>query len=229
MKLNLGCKIGVSGGINWFFNYVDEGIILEDDCLPDISFFKFCESLLEKYRVDSRVIHIGGTNFQDGKIRGDGSYYFSKHAHVWGWATWKRAWQKYDVNLSGFPEFVNQNAIQNFYQNKQMQKFFLKDFEIVFRQKKDTWDFQWVYNLVINNGLSVIPNKNLVSNLGFNQEATHTKMLLHPLANKPLNEINEIKHPSFVIPDYEADLYTFKKYMRISKFKKLIHIIRNKL
>ena len=99
---------------------------------------------------------------------------------VWGWATWKRAWQKYDVNLSGFPEFVNQNAIQNFYQNKQMQKFFLKDFEIVFRKKKDTWDFQWVYNLVINNGLSAIPNKNLVSNLGFNQEATHTKMRLHP-------------------------------------------------
>jgi hypothetical protein len=218
---NLGCKIAVSSAIDWFFENVEEGIILEDDCLPDLSFFGFCELLLEKYRNDKRIMHIGGANFQDGKIRGDGSYYFSKISHVWGWATWKRAWDKYNVNIPDFQEFVNQNTIAKAYPHKDMQKFFLKNFEMVFRNERDTWDYQWVYTLVVNNGLSIIPNKNLISNIGFDSDATHTTLKFHPLANKPVEKIDEIIHPSRIISNTNADVYTFKNYFILNKFVKL--------
>lgn len=226
---NLGCKIGVSSGIDWFFSNVDEGIILEDDCLPDISFFNFCETLLLHFRDNERIMHISGVNFQDGVNRGDGSYYFSRHAHVWGWATWKKAWKKYDVNIIDFREAVKQNIGESFYPDKKMRTIFFRDFERVFLNKKDTWDHQWVYTIMTNNGLSVIPNKNLVSNLGFDKNATHTNFLVHPLAGRNTEKIEDIVHPSFIIPDYEADIYTFKKYMYPNKFRKLIQIIKNKI
>lgn len=107
---NLGCRVAVSSGINWFFNHVYEGIILEDDCVPDISFFHFCETMLEYYRNDERIMHIGGFNYQDGIIRGSGSYYFSQLSHIWGWATWKRAWDKYDVNVSTYLNYSSRNC-----------------------------------------------------------------------------------------------------------------------
>jgi hypothetical protein len=220
--VNLGCKNAVSSAITWFFQNVNEGIILEDDCLPDISFFHFCESLLEKYRNDNRIMHIGGVNFQDGAKRGDGSYYFSKISHVWGWATWKRAWDKYDVNITNLPEFVKQNAIANVYPNTKMQKYFLIDFNLVYKHQKDTWDFQWTFTLAVNNGLAIIPNKNLVSNIGFGADATHTVLKSDSASNRPFDKIDTLVDPLFVIPNFKADLYTFKKYMKVSKFKKII-------
>jgi len=222
---NLGCKKGVSSGIEWFFNNVEEGIILEDDCLPDISFFNFCEVLLEKFRHDTRVMHIGGSNFQDGKIRSDGSYYFSKISHIWGWATWKRAWNKYDVDVSTLPEFIKQNKIKNIYNNVKMEKYFIRDFELVYKNQKDTWDYQWTYTLAVNNGLAIIPNKNLVSNIGFGSNATHTIFHSNLLENRIVESLNEIIHPKFLVPDFEADIYTFRKYMHINKFRKLLHLL----
>ena len=224
-ETNLGCKNGVSSGINWFFQNVEEGIILEDDCLPDKSFFHFCEVLLEKYRYDTRIMHIGGSNFQDGIIRSNGSYYFSKISHVWGWATWKRAWNKYDVSVSSLPEFIQQNIIKNIYHNAKMEKYFQKDFELVYKNLKDTWDFQWTYTLAANNGLAIIPNKNLVSNIGFGSNATHTLLHSNLLENRIVESLKEIIHPSFLVPNFEADFYTFKKYMNMNKFRKLLNLL----
>lgn len=218
---NLGCKKGVSSGINWFFQNVEEGIILEDDCLPDISFFHFCEVLLGKYRHDTRIMHIGGVNFQDDKIRGKGSYYFSKINHIWGWATWKRAWDQYDVSISSFRSMVQGETFRNIFSNKKEQKFWLKIFSLTYSNLKDTWDYQWHYTVLINNGLAIIPNKNLITNIGFGVEATHTRQNYHPLANRPAHKINEIIHPLFVVPDFLADRYTFKKYISINKLTKL--------
>ena len=118
---NLGCKIAVSSAISWFFENVEEGIILEDDTFPTQSFFWFCQELLDFYRNDSRIMHISGNNFQLGKIRGEGSYYFSKYNHIWGWATWKRAWRFYDVSLNTFPIFVQRKVIKNIFRRVKVQ------------------------------------------------------------------------------------------------------------
>jgi hypothetical protein len=218
---NLGCKKGVSSGINWFFSNVEEGIILEDDCLPDISFFNFCRVLLEKYRHDTRIMHIGGVNLQDGKVRGKASYYFSKINHVWGWATWKRAWDKFDVNISSFKYLLDEDYLGNLFPDKTVKKYWQKRYNSVYSNKVDTWDHQWHYTTMINNGLSIIPNINLVSNIGFGKEATHTIQGFHPLSNINVKSINNIIHPSFIIPNYTADTYSFKKYFNPNKLIKL--------
>jgi len=218
---NLGCKIGVSSGISWFFQHVNEGIILEDDCVPDISFFSFCKYLLKKYRYDTRIMHISGTNFQDGILRDDSSYYFSKYVYVWGWATWKRAWDLYDVKIQNFDKFLMHKSIKNIFTDKKEQKFLLNNFNLAYTNKKMTWDYQWHYTNLINNGLSITPNKNLVSNIGFGKEATHTSQKHHPFSNRPVDKLDNISHPSFIIPNIEADRYTYKKYFNPNKFIKL--------
>ena len=218
---NLGCKKGVSSGINWFFSNVEEGIILEDDCLPDISFFNFCAVLLEKYRYDTRIMHIGGVNFQGGKVRGEASYYFSKINHVWGWATWKRALDKFDVNISSFKNLIDEDYLRNIFPGKGEQKYWQKHYNSVYSNRIDTWDYQWHYTIMINNGLSIIPNINLVSNIGFGKEATHVVQDFHSVANIRLEKIDSIVHPLFVIPNYEADIYTFNRYYSPNKLIKL--------
>jgi hypothetical protein len=228
-KKNLGCRIGVSSGIDWFFRHVAEGIILEDDCLPDISFFRFCETLLEYYRNDERIMHIGGANFQDGNTRGDGSYYFSNINHVWGWATWKRAWGKYDIAISSYPELLKQNILPHLFPNSHIEKFWKKKFELAYNNKIDTWDIQWQYAMSVNNGLAVIPNKNLVANIGFHDTATHTIDKFNTLANIPTSAINNIIHPSQIIPDFNADSYAFRKYFSPPKVKKLWYLIMRKI
>ena len=220
---NLGCRVAVSSAIDWFFDYVEEGIILEDDCLPDSSFFPFCEALLAKYRDDQRIMHIGGTNFQDGRVRGNGSYYFSRITHIWGWATWRRAWEKYDVTVSTFDEFIVNNRIADIFPERRTQKYLLRDFHQVHANKKDTWDIQWTYCTMVNNGLAIIPNQNLVSNIGFGIHASHTT-LHDPLANRPTGAAGALVHPRFVIPNREADLYTFRKYKHLSKFQKFLRL-----
>ena len=171
---NLGCKKAVSSGINWFFEQVDEGIILEDDCLPDQSFFGFCQELLKYYRNNPKIMHISGNNFQFGRKRGNASYYFSIYNHIWGWATWKRAWQYYDVTMADFEEFKKTNQIEKITRNKDEQAYWMYFFEKVWRNEIDTWDYQNVYSMWKKQGLAILPNVNLVSNIGFTKDATHT-------------------------------------------------------
>ncbi len=205
---NLGCKQAVSSAINWFFEQVEAGIILEDDCLPNQSFFSYAQTLLEKYRNDDRIMIISGDNFQAGLKRGNASYYFSRYPHIWGWATWRRAWQKYDITMSGFPTFKNQNQIENLFTSAAEQNFWMHNFEEVFQNKVDTWDFQWVYAIYSHDGLCIMPNVNLISNIGFNHEATHTKTGDVATANLPTSNIGELQHPEFVLRDVAADDYS---------------------
>jgi len=208
---NLGCKMAVSSAIDWFFENVEEGIILEDDCLPSQSFFWFCQELLEYYKNDARVMHISGNNFQFGIRRGKASYYFSRYTHVWGWATWRRAWKSYDVNMKSLEEFKEGNQIKNILRTKQEQKNWMNIFQAVYDGKIDTWDYQWSYACLINNGLSIIPNENLVANIGFGMEATHVKDENTVLSNMEVKNIKNIRHPNFILLNEEADRLAYKK------------------
>lgn len=227
--INLGCKVGVSTGINWFFEQEEEGIILEDDCLPDQSFFNFCEDMLRFYRNNEKVMHISGVNFQDGIIRGNASYYFSAITHIWGWATWRRAWKKYDVSISTFLDMFKNNKFDEIYKDKKTKKFWMKNYNLVHSNRKDTWDVQWMYAVSTQNGFTIVPNYNLVSNKGFESRATHTNNHSDPAANRPTTFLNKITHPTTITVDLEADNYTYNKYLNPNKFIKLWRLIRRYL
>ena len=164
---NLGCGPAVSSAISWFFDHVKSGIILEDDCLPNRSFFLFCEAMLKKFEKDEHVMHISGNNFQFSNI-GNECYYRTKLPHIWGWATWKRAWKNYDFRLSGFNEdsrsvFFDHAAIDNYWH------FCFTDT----KKRLHTWDYQWVNAVFRKNGFCIAPQYNLVSNIGYTEEGTH--------------------------------------------------------
>lgn len=201
---NLGCKKAVSQAINWFFQNVGEGIILEDDCLPDQSFFRYCSILLEKYRGDSKVMHIGGSSFIDTQQKS--SYYFSKYPHVWGWATWKRSWDGYDSDLNN----VYNSSIFGNYKFSFFEKiFWLETFHAVKNGHIDTWDYQWVYKIWKNKGIAITPTTNLIKNIGFIKDSTHTKTTPEFIRKQKTGEIKQIIHcNSIKINDLE-DKKTF--------------------
>ncbi len=224
---NLGCKKRVSSGLDWVFSEVEEAIILEDDCLPAPSFFSFCQTFLEYYRHDARIMHISGNNFQDGQSRNDYSYYLSKYTHVWGWASWRRAWKYYDVTLKTWPEYKKSSMVGSICESVGEQKYWTDIFENVFNNAIDTWDYQWLYTCWFQSGLSVLPNSNLVSNLGFGSDATHTKDKSF-MAQLPTIDIWDIKHPPFILRDKVADIYTFERCFG-GRSKKNYDILLSKL
>ena len=207
-EINLGCKLRVSSGLDWVFSEVEEAIILEDDCVPAPSFFNFCETLLARYRQDERIMMISGDNFQKGHKRTDYSYYFSKYAHIWGWASWQRAWQHYDVEMKTWPEYNKLGMIDSFCENKYEKKYWTDIFNLTFDGSINTWDYQWTYACWSQNGLSILPKANLVSNIGFRSDATHT-IFENPWAQLPTNDIWEIAEPPFIVRHKDADAYTF--------------------
>jgi hypothetical protein len=211
---NLGCRDAMSGGIDWFFSKVDEGIILEDDCLPDITFFNFCRELLERYRDDERVMMISGDSFLFGRKKFEASYHFSKYGLIWGWATWRRAWRHYDVEMTSFPRFREERLISDIIENPKEQELWMYHFEKVFDNEINTWDYQWTYTIFNRRGLAATPNVNLISNIGFNKYATHTLNKRDKLANLKTGSIKEIVHPAAVVLDEEADRYTMDNIYR---------------
>jgi len=223
---NLGCGKAVSEGITWFFEHVEQGIILEDDCLPDLSFFSFCEEMLLYYSDNETIMHVGGNNSQFGKKRNVHSYYFSKYPHIWGWATWKRAWQKfhYEFSINTTKDIMQ---AMNYYSFDQKEiEYWSYHWEILNSENKiDTWDIQWTFSCWLNKGISIVPNVNMISNIGFSDEATHTNQLATILANTPTQEIKTITHPKQIIIDNSADLFTFKKYNLLEPF--LLQRMRN--
>lgn len=224
---NLGCKKAVTEAINWLFQNVERGIILEDDCLPSESFFYFCEELLEYHKDNERIMHIGGNNFQFGANKTKDSYYYSIYNHIWGWATWKRAWLKYDVDVKTLPEFIRSKKIKKSFKTKQMQNFWLNNFGKVYQNQIDTWDYQWQYCICYNNGLAITPNTNLVANIGFDERATHTKSQ-NNASNLAVEDIDfPLKHPTKIKKFTKADNYTFytifeKKVKLHEKVKKVV-------
>lgn len=205
---NLGCKRAVSAAIDWFFLQNDEGIILEDDCVPDQSFFPFCQELLERYRDDERIMMISGDNFQFSRNSADESYYFSRYIHIWGWATWKRAWKHYDVDMKSWPEINKKGYLNNILSEKRAVRYWGSIFNSVYDGLINTWDYQWVYSCWIQGGLSITPNINLVSNIGFDQNSTHTKKGTI-FSSMPTTRISfPLAHPNYFIRDCTSDKYT---------------------
>lgn len=205
---NLGCGLAVSQAITWFFEHVEMGIILEDDCYPDLSFFWFCQKLLEMYHNNSTVMHIGGVNFQNGKSRGKFSYYFSNYSHVWGWATWKRAWVKYNHNIQ-ITDF-DSNSLMKVLKDRPQAKFWNQLVINLSQDKIDTWDYRWHFAIFRYGGISIIPNKNMVVNLGFGSNATHTKNIS---IDQQVESITfPLSVPFQIEINYKADKYTFNKH-----------------
>ena len=199
-----------------------------DCCLPDQSFFRFCEEMLEKYKYEEKIGMISGNNFQFNKVKNDYSYYFSRYAHIWGWATWKRTWDKYNVQISDWPQIKKEKRLTNIFKNAKDVMYWTSIFEDVYNDKIDTWDYQWSYVCFVNNLLSIMPSNNLVSNIGFNdKDSTHTKRiskfsnmktspLLFPL-NHPLNIVNNIKSDKIT----QKNNYPFFRRFMIKLLRKI--------
>ena len=214
--INLGCKMRVSSGLDWVFEQVEDAIILEDDCLPSQSFFWFCEELLERYRDDERVMVISGDNFEFGRKRTQYSYYFSRYIHTWGWASWRRAWSYYEKDMQSWPYIRDNDYMQDILLDKTAVKYWSKIFEAVYKNKIDTWDYQWTFSCWIQNGLTVLPNVNLVSNIGFGEGGTHTKVASKIAMILALEITLPLKHPPTMIRDDVADRWTELNVIRTS-------------
>lgn len=207
---NIGCKEAVSGAISWLFEHEESGIILEDDCLPHPDFFIFCDTLLTKYADDERIAVITGNNFQNGIKRGDASYYFSKYNHVWGWATWRRAWKNYSGEIPFLPNWLNSDAwyeiCPNFFERRYWKRIFTKVYEGNF---PTAWDYPWTACLWYNKQLTITPNVNLVSNIGFGEGSTHTNNINSLSNSMSTHSIDKLAHPSLISRDLNADLYVY--------------------
>lgn len=208
---NLGCGLAVSSAINWFFEQVEEGIILEDDCLPDVSFFPFCSELLTKYKEDKDVYLISGMNRQNGIMRGNASYYFSNYTVTWGWASWRRAWSKYSFDMPDAEEqFSNRNLDLAFQSVNEKKYWRNKIINLQTEKVKSTWDYQWRFAIWRNKGIGITPNVNLVINLGLRNSSTHT--FLKDSRREPSAVLAvrfPLLHPPKIV-DRIADLYTYK-------------------
>ena len=221
-ETNLGCKRRVSSGLDWVFKTVEEAIILEDDCLPHPTFFRFCEELLEKYRYDERVMLISGVNFQFGLKRGDASYYFSRYVHIWGWASWRRAWQYYDVDMKLWTSARDRTAYLRVFEHRDERRFWANVWDGVCAGGIDTWDFQWVFACMARNGLSILPQVNLVSNIGFGVDGTHTNVE-GGMPNLPTQELEfPVGHLEVVARDVDADEHTSRLEYRMPGLTKRI-------
>jgi hypothetical protein len=214
----------VSSGLDWVFSQVEEVIVLEDDCLPHPTFFQFCEELLQKYRDDDRIGHIGGANFQFGRKRGPSSYYFSRYIHIWGWASWRRAWKGYDPNLALWPKAREERWLRKFLEDRPLVSYWTNVFERVHHRQIDTWDYQWVFHCWTRNRLAIISNVNLISNIGFDTNATHT-MGQSKFSSMKTEALNfPLDHPPFVMRNSAADEYTEKHHYAIrSPAYQLLH------
>lgn len=216
---NLGCKMGVYSAINWFFENETEGIILEDDTLPNSSFFKFCEQMLIKYRENTRIGMVCGSNLIKETYNNKSSYFFSEQTPIWGWATWKRVWEKYDLNMSHWDQSISKfksvPSILN-YREKLWNSIFFK----VLNNEIDTWDYQWTFSFWKNDFFSIIPSNNLIKNIGFGDNATHTN---HKEPQYSINliptEMNfPILHPNDIDINNKFDRLVEKNVYKINFF-----------
>jgi hypothetical protein len=226
-ETNLGCKHRISSGLNWVFEQCEQAIILEDDCLPHPTFFHYCEELLDKYRDNRHIMMIGGSNFQSGRKQWPDSYYFSVYTQIWGWASWRRAWRCYDLDMGSWPSLRDTSWLLNILGNKDASRHWKAVLEKNYQGLIDSWDVQWMFSCWLENGLTALPNKNLISNIGFGEDATHTKTDIYAVAGLPVDAmVFPLEHPRIIEPDKEADRFTFnnlfaKEVDRPGLYKKL--------
>lgn len=206
---NMGLKHRISSGLDWVFKQVETAIILEDDCVPDPSFFRFCEELLDYYVDDPRVMHITGDNFGYKPKNTEVSYYFTRYIHVWGWATWRRAWKQFDIEMKAWSDPVTKEAILLTFKTKKERDYWSNLWDKVVSNEIDTWDYSWFFACLLQNGLSIMPTQNLVTNIGFGEASTNTKEAGNHAATHNRGKMRfPILHPKNVVQDTDADQYT---------------------
>ncbi|MEQ8238122.1 MAG: nucleotide-diphospho-sugar transferase [Cyclobacteriaceae bacterium] len=218
-EVNLGCDVAIPESITWFFDSVKDGIILEDDCLPDETFFNFCSILLDRFRSVPNIMHISGNNFQD-NIENDHSYYFSKYSHSWGWASWSDRWSKFETNQD---QLIDLSDLAHL--DKRESHFWKKKLN----HENVNWDVSWQLTLFLNQGVAILPQVNLVSNIG--ASGVHfSEGDKNPLLFMTRGTIENVHHPIDNKPEISTkkDRFTFDKYYqpRISLIKKLKKVIR---
>jgi hypothetical protein len=219
--INLGCGKRPATGITWVFEQVEEAIILEDDCMPNPTFFEFCQAMLAEYRDDKRIMMISGTNFLGewkSKIQ---SYHFSFYGGTWGWASWRRAWQYFDYEIKLFTNSEIRELLASDELFRSREKIYCKT-----NQAPDLitwWDYQWCFARLVQSGLSIVPSVNLISNIGFGDNATHTKNKNSAVGNIPLTLMSfPLREPSAVIVDREYDNQLFNKFLKSNGLSKRI-------
>lgn len=219
---NLGCKMAVSGAITWFFDNEEQGVILEDDCLPDPTFFDYCDELLDRHKDDPRVMCISGDNFLPADVRRGvtDSYYYSAFVHIWGWASWRRAWKGYDVSMSKWSPRVGEQLLGKvFPDNAPLRRIWTNTFTRTAAGEVGTWDYQWVFHCWMSGGLSCMPAHNLISNIGFDERATHTTESGHDHANLPTQPLAfPLKHPATVARHQQADRWSSENLFPVARF-----------
>ena len=210
--INLGCAKRVSSGLNWVFETVESAIILEDDCLPDPTFFRYCEELLDYYHQEERVMSIGGTNFKFGQKPTEYSYYYSGFHDCWGWATWRRAWQYFDFEMKRWPKLRDGDFLTQKLPHKRAVQYWKQEFQDTYEGRINSWFYRWLLSCWVQNGLAIRPNVNLVSNLGFsvtNSSNTIVEADKVPYANMQIEAMSfPLQHPAKILQDYQADRIT---------------------
>jgi hypothetical protein len=208
---NLGCKRGVGTAIDWFLSEVDAGIIVEDDCVPTLDFFRFCAELLHRYRDAAEVMMIGGHNPFGAWDGGDASYLFSRTSPIWGWATWRRAWAHYDPAMTRWADPRAREAIRARMPRTEF-RITSQRFDLVYEQRRDSWGFAWAFAMLVAGGVSVMPARNLIANIGFDDEATHTKLRWTNEASVPTYPLSfPLAHPSSTTPDSAFERALFRQ------------------
>lgn len=205
---NMGCRRRVSSGFSAVFAAVETAITLEDDGIPEPSFFRFCQELLARYHDDERIMVIAGANFQFGRQRGDASYYFSRYNHSVAWASWRRAWQHYDQEMSLWPQLRDGGWLYDMLGDRAAVRFWTNFFDTAYAERVDSWAIRWTLACWLQSGLTILPNHNLISNIGFGAGATHTTLYtpFAEMATRPL--AFPLRHPPFVLRDARADAFT---------------------
>ncbi len=206
---NLGCQWGPVTAVNWVFESEDRCIILEDDCVPSESFFGYCEQLLDRYAGNESVWMISGENYlNDDSMFGKADYTFSLRTETWGWATWKRAWERCDFRIRSWPAYKKDKTLSHTYYMKYFDEleYMTKQLDNIYRQRdKSIWDYQWRFHMIINNGLCIIPRKNLITNIGWGETATHTKFKSRIWDVQPGVLQTPLRHPACVMANADFD------------------------
>ncbi len=200
---NYGCKVAPSSAITWFFEHEPEGIVLEDDCVPHPAFFGFCSELLDHFRHDERIMMISGSNHLNRWKDDRQSYHFSTGG-AWGWASWRRAWAHYDIDMKRWIDPEARRALRSMLVDRRLLRSDERVFRKTYEGEIDTWDYQWRFARLINSGLTVTPSRNLISNIGFRSDGTHTRRQGSALANLPVYDMDfPLKHNPVVALDQE--------------------------
>lgn len=230
---NMGLRKGVSSAIAWFFEHEEEGIVLEDDTLPVPSFFRFSQEMLERYRHDERIWVVMGNNLLDdwtGPVGGD--YYFSAHGYgaPWGWASWRRVWKHYDVDMHLWPELKGSPLLRDFFLNSREEDVACAIFDRVHTGVMNSWSYQLDITRIANHALNILPHVNLVDNIGFGDDGTHTTGLNDPRNKRTAKDITfPLRDPRLIMLDARRDAEYFDRFIGFTRGERVKNALKGLL